>query len=72
MKVLTARVMDHGRLDVPEGILQEGATITLLVPEDEKAFELSPAEKSLLLEAIAQADRGETVDGWQLLAELGD
>jgi hypothetical protein len=72
MKVLTARVLDHGRLDVPEGSLQEGATITLLVPEAEEAFELSPAEKSLLLEAIAQADRGETVDGWQLLAELGD
>jgi hypothetical protein len=72
MKVLTARVLDHGRLDVPEGSLQKGATITLLVPEEEEAFELSPAEKSLLLEAMAQADRGETVDGWQLLAELGD
>jgi hypothetical protein len=72
MKVLTARVLDHGRLDVPEGSLQEGATTTLLVPEAEEAFELSPAEKSLLLEAIAQADRDETVDGWQLLAELGD
>ncbi len=40
------------------GSLQEGVTITLLFPEDEEAFELSPAEKSLLLEAIAQADRG--------------
>jgi hypothetical protein len=72
MKVLTAKVMDSGRLDVPEGSLQEGDTVTLLVPEAGEAFELSPEEKSLLLEAIAQADRGEFVDGWQLLAELGD
>lgn len=72
MKVLSASVLDHGRLDVPEGSLQKGTTVTLLVPEDEEAFDLSPADKSLLLEAIAQAGRGETVDGWQLLAELGD
>jgi hypothetical protein len=44
--------------------------MTLKAPEGEEAFELSPEEKSLLLEAIAEADRGETVDGWQLLAEL--
>lgn len=72
MKVLTARVMDGGRLDVPEGSLQEGDTVTLLVPEVEEGFALSPEEKSFLLESIAQADRGEVVDGWRLLSELGD
>jgi len=46
--------------------------MTLPGPEAEEAFELSPEEKSLLLEAIAQADRGETIDGWQLLNELED
>jgi hypothetical protein len=72
MKVLTAKVMDGGRLDLPEGSLQAGDTVTLLVPEAEEGFALSPEEKSLLLEAIAQADRGEAVDGWRLLSELGD
>jgi hypothetical protein len=72
MKVLTAKVMDGGRLDVPEGSLQAGDTVTLLVPEVEEGFALSPEEKSFLLEAIAQADRGEVVDGWRLLSELGD
>ena len=69
MKVLTARFVD-GHLDVPEGSLREGDTVTLLVPEDEEGFRLSAEEQALLLESIAQADRGEVVDGWQLLDEL--
>jgi len=71
MKVLTAKVV-AGRLDVPEGILEEGATVTLLIPEDEEGFRLSPEEQTLLAEAIAQSERGEVVDGWQLLDELKD
>ncbi len=70
MRMLTAQVV-NGKLDVPEGSLPEGGTITLLVPEgDEKGFDLSADERTLLLESIAQADRGEVVDGWKLLAEL--
>jgi len=71
MKILTAQVVD-GRLDVPEGSFREGDTVTLLVPEAEEGFHLSSDEQALLLESIAQADRGEVVDGWQLLDELGD
>ncbi|MFL6261177.1 MAG: hypothetical protein ACJ76Y_15870 [Thermoanaerobaculia bacterium] len=72
MKVLTAKVLDGGRLDVPEGSFHEGDTVTLLVPEPEEGFSLSPEEKASLREAIAQAGRGEVVDGWKLLADLGD
>ena len=72
MKVLTAKVMDGGRLDVPEGSLHAGEVVTLLVPEADEGFELSAEERSFLLESIAQADRGEAIDGWQLLAELED
>ena len=71
MKILTAKVV-NGRLDIPEGCLQEGATVTLLIPDDEEGFRLSPEEQAELLEAIAQAERGEGIDGWQLLDELGD
>jgi hypothetical protein len=73
MKVFSAKVID-GKLDMPEGSFQEGATVTLLVPEDEEeeGFRLSPEDQALLLESIAEADRGEVVDGWQLLAELED
>jgi|GEM_PF-3212919 len=66
MKVLTAKVMACGRLDVPEGSLQEGETVTLLVPEAGQAFELSREEKSQLLEAIAQSNRGEVGGGFSI------
>lgn len=69
MKVLSAKVVD-GRLDVPAGSLEEGATVTLLVPERERGFHLSESDHVKLREAMAQADRGEVVDGWQLLDEL--
>jgi len=39
---------------------------------DSEPFRLSPAEKRLLLESIAQADRGEFVDVEELLAELDE
>ena len=71
MRVLTARVVD-GKLDVPERSLQEGAIVTLLIPETEEGFRLSQREQTLLREAIAQAERGEVVDGWELLSELGN
>ncbi len=71
MKLLTARFLD-GHLDIPEGCLKEGDVVTLLVPEADHGFELTPQEKTLLLESIAQADRGEIIDGWQLLDEIRD
>ncbi len=71
MKVLTAKVVD-GRLDVPEGSLEEGVTVTLLLPEDDTGFTLTPGDQELLLAAIRQAERGEVVDGWQLLDDLRD
>ena len=71
MKVLTAKV-DHGGLDVPDGILEEGTTVTILVPEaeDEDGFHLSEEQRALLLESLEQAQRGAGIDGWKLLEEL--
>lgn len=71
MKMLTARVVD-GQLDVPEGTLEEGITVTILVPEheDDEGFGVTEEQKALLLESLEQARRGEGVDGWKLLEEL--
>lgn len=69
MRVFSAKVVD-GLLDVPVGSLQEGDIVTLLVAEPGGTFEVTSAQKSELLAAIAEADRGEVVDGWQLLAGL--
>ena len=71
MRILTAKVV-NGRLDVPDGTLHEGDTVTLLVPESEEAFDLSAQERAQLEEAMAQMDRGEGTDGWRLLESLKD
>jgi hypothetical protein len=71
MKILTAKYV-NGRLDLPEGSVREGDTVTLLVPEQEEEFSLTPEERSRLDAAIAQANRGEGIDGWSLLDELRD
>jgi hypothetical protein len=71
MKMLTAKVVD-GHLDVHEGILEEGATVTILVPEeeDQEAFDVTDEENAFLLESLEQARHSEGVDGWKLLEEL--
>lgn len=69
MKILTARFAE-GRLDLPEGSVHEGDVVTLLVPEDEQGFTLTPEEHARLEASVAQAERGELIDGWQLLEEL--
>ena len=69
MKILTAKVVD-GQLELPEGELQNGAVVTVLVSEADKGFELVPEEETRLLQSIEQARRGEVVDGWQLLNEI--
>ena len=45
-------------------------TVTLLVPEEDEDFELTEEQQEELAQALAEADRGEGVDGWQFLAEL--
>lgn len=69
MKMLTARVVD-GHLDLPKGTLEEGVMVTILIPEADSGPELTPAQRQELAQALAEADRGEGIDGWQLLAEL--
>lgn len=70
MKVLTAKYR-QGRLDVPEGMLAEGDTVTVLVPErPDEGFTVTPQERALLMEAIEQGRRGEGVEGWTLLNAL--
>lgn len=69
MKILTGKVV-HGRVEVPADLAAEGSQVTMLVADDEAGFELSPELESELVEAMAEADRGETVDGWKLLREL--
>ena len=69
MKIVTGRVVQD-RIEVPADVVAEGSLVTMLVSEPEEGFELSPELEDELVEAMAEADRGEFVDGWKLLREL--
>ena len=69
MQVATGKVV-AGKV-VVEGLpLAEGEVVTVLTQETEASAYLSPEEEAELLEAIAQADRGETISPEELFARL--
>lgn len=69
MRIATGKVVD-GRVVVEGEPLAEGATVTVLAPEDEKAFELDAAAHRALLAALKEAESGEGVDGDAFLEQL--
>jgi hypothetical protein len=69
MQVATGTVVD-GKV-VVEGLdLHEGETVVVLTREPEEEVLLSADEEAKLLEAIAEADRGETISAEELFARL--
>lgn len=67
MKVATGRVVD-GKVVLEGEPLAEGAVVTVVMREDDESFEVTPEEERALLEAIAQADRGQVMS-WEKLRE---
>ena len=57
MRIIRGKVVD-GRVVVEGEALSEGATVTVLAP-DEATFTLSEEDEAALLVAISEADRGE-------------
>lgn len=70
MKIATGTVT-HGTIVIEGHPFVDGEKVTVLSYANEQPFRVSPEEKRLLLESIAQADRGELVDADDLLADLG-
>ena len=68
MRVASGKVI-HGQI-VYEGDFPEGAEVTLIADDHEKGFEVGPELKAVLLQAIAECDRGETISADELLREL--
>jgi hypothetical protein len=50
--------------------LPEGAAVTVLLPEGDETFEADEETERMLLESIAQCDRGQTVPFEKVLQEL--
>ena len=67
MKIATGRVVG-GKIVLEGEPLAEGSVVTVVAREDDDTFEVSPEEERALLEAIAQADRGQVVS-WEELRE---
>jgi hypothetical protein len=68
MRVTKGKVVG-GQIVVEGEAMSEGSTVTILVP-DERAFTLSAEDEAALLEAIAEADRGELLDAQDILRQL--
>ncbi len=68
MRMASGKVVD-GRVEL-DGELPEGASVTVIARDDDETFEADPATEQMLLAAIAQCERGDTVPMKQVLSEL--
>jgi hypothetical protein len=68
MEIVTGEVVD-GKVVVEGGVLREGAKVTVVLETNDEPS-LSPEQNELLVRSVEQANRGEVVDGWELLREL--
>lgn len=71
MQVATGKVV-AGKVVVEGLALNEGEIVTVLTRDDHEGIALSPADETALLQAIAEADSGQTIAADELLARLRD
>ena len=69
MRIATGKVVG-GKVVIDGAPLEEGTSVTVLARDEENGFTLSPEEEAELLLSIAEADRGETISGEEVLAKL--
>lgn len=68
MQIASGKVVE-GHV-VVDGDLPEGSEVTLLALDGEEEFEVGPELEAILLESIAQGQRGETISADDLLREM--
>ncbi len=70
MQVFRARVQG-GTIVLDEGVeLAEGSRVTVIAGETAAPIELSAADEAELVEAIAEADRGDVISADELFRRL--
>lgn len=69
MGIVTGKVVD-GKVLVDGMTLPEGAVVTVVTREPDHGVQLTPDEEARLLEAVAEADRGDTISAEELFARL--
>ena len=68
MRITQGKVVG-GHVIVEGEPLEEGSTVTVLIT-DEQSFRLSEDDQSALLQAIAEADRDDLVDGDDVIQNI--
>lgn len=68
MQIASGKVI-NGRV-VVDAELPEGAEVMLLALDGEETFEVDAELEAILLESIAQGERGETISAEALLQEM--
>jgi hypothetical protein len=68
MQIASGKVVG-GRVEL-DGDLPEGASVTVIARDGDETFEADPGTEKMLLEAIVQCDRGDTIPMRQLLSDL--
>jgi len=68
MQIASGRVVG-GRVEL-DAELPEGASVTVLALEGDETFEADAETEKMLLQAIAQCDRGQTTPLSEVLSEL--
>ena len=69
MRVAGGKVVG-GKIVVDDTPLTEGASVTVLVRENDETFQVTPEDEAALLRAIADADRNDLVSAEQVLKDL--
>lgn len=68
MRIASGKVV-RGQI-VTEGEFPEGTDVTVIARDEEEAFEVTPELRRVLLESIAQCERGETISADDLFREM--
>lgn len=68
MQITSGKVVD-GRVEL-EAELPEGTEVTVLTKDSEETFEVDAELEAVLLESIAQGQRGERISAEELLREM--
>jgi hypothetical protein len=68
MQITSGKVVG-GRVEL-EAELPEGTEVTVLTRDSEETFEADPELEAVLLESIAQGERGERISAEELLREM--
>jgi len=68
MRITKGKVVG-GHVIVEGESLDEGSTVTVLI-SDERTFTLDVEDEAALLQAITEADRGDLVDGDDVIQQI--